>query len=176
MLAVMPSLASSVFGATALTPSLLAFYATAATVIPVLFIVLVVQGTTYQAMIGAIRNMFRRVRVSPPRSRSRVLAGAGAGGLFLAAYAVVLAGGLGDLLAIYALFRGYDRLYSRVIVLVLTGILIFLVTAGPLRDLARSARRDPGGQETGEAVPPVGPAAPSVRAERDPDEADTGSV
>ena len=44
----MISFASSVQGEPALTPSLIAFYATVATVIPVLFIALAVQGTTVQ--------------------------------------------------------------------------------------------------------------------------------
>ena len=53
ILAAMNSPATLGPGQTALTPASLAFYATAATVIPVLFLAIAVQGPAYQTMLKA---------------------------------------------------------------------------------------------------------------------------
>ena len=183
MLAVMASLASAVHGETALTPSLLAFYATIGTVIPVLFIVLVVQGTTYQQIIRVSRDLRdRRARTSSRGSRfaAPVVTGGGSLVLFYAAFFILFAGGVGEFGAIFALYQGSDTRSSRLAVLVLAGFLILMVVGGPILELTKPVTSGPesrpGGPDNGKAAPPVGPAAPSGRAGRDPDEVDARST
>lgn len=136
----MISFASSVQGEPALTPSLIAFYATVATVIPVLFIALAVQGTTVQWL--AV-TYFRRagdlsfVKKLPSRPRAfRVMvlpAAALALSVVGAVHALILVGGvLGEFFAIYALYQGADTSWHRFVVLVSVTFLIIMVAAGPL--------------------------------------------
>jgi hypothetical protein len=154
MLAVMGSLASSVPGETALTPSLLAFYATVATVIPVLLIVLAVQGATYQGMIRVMRSLRgRTARTSWRSSWSRVIAGAGVAVLLAASYVILLAGGLGEFWAIFALYQGYDHERTRLLVLLSAAVLIFMVVAGPLLELLKPRGPDP---EVGQEIRATG--------------------
>lgn len=94
------------------------FYVTCATVIPVLYLALVVQGSTYQAMLR------RAVHAAHTRSRRAALRPLGA-------YLVVAAGALGEVFALVALFMGSDTESMRVSVLIMTLIMVAVAGAGP---------------------------------------------
>ena len=117
------------------------FYATAATIIPVLFVALAVQGRAYEALLRAGQFAIKarlgirpiRIRPSTPGSQIRGLATASIaiGLLLVIAFAIVAAGGYGELLAVYALYQGQDQATTRRAVLLATMFLIILVAAGP---------------------------------------------
>ena len=155
----------------------MAFYATVATVIPVLFIVLVVQGTTYQEMLRVMRSL--RARQDSSR-RSRVVTTAGRVVVGYGALAILAAGMVGEFSAILALYWGYDSPAARLAILVLAGFLILMVVAGPLLELGRAGMIGPdgrpGGPDDGGTAPPAAPVTPSGRAGRDPGEADAGNA
>ena len=100
------------------------FYVVCATVIPVLFLALVVQGGTYEAMLNAARNAARAL---PRRTWNYVLA------RFLpwVAYLAVAGALGGELLSLLALFSGSDTYQPRLVVLITTISLMGVVAAAP---------------------------------------------
>jgi len=100
----MNSLATLPPGQTALTSASLALYATAATVIPVLFLAIAVQGPAYQNMLQA---SVARVRSQPgARGPRRVLGNVVSWLLLAAAYVILIAAGAGELGALVAMYSG----------------------------------------------------------------------
>lgn len=153
------------------------FYATVATVIPLLFLALAVQGNAYETLLRAWRFSFRLLlgglTGGPSDLWLAVAVFAFDGLLILLGFAIVAAGGYGELLAVYALYQAHDQATTRYIVLIATMFLIIFVVAGPLlrilwklfapRDLARAVKvmsEPAGGDSRPDAAP--GPAgAPS---------------
>lgn len=100
------------------------FYVTCATVIPVLFLALVVQGGTYEAMLN---TALHAARTLPRRNRDYAVAE-----IFpTVAYLTFIAGLGGEALALLALYRGSDDRATRNIVLITTLILLADATAAP---------------------------------------------
>jgi hypothetical protein len=100
------------------------FYVTCATVIPVLFVALIVQGGAYEAM---LRTALDAAQTLPRRNRDIFAAHA----LPVAAYLTFVAGLIGEALALFFLYRGADTHAMRIIVLIMTLILLVVVTAVP---------------------------------------------
>jgi hypothetical protein len=111
------------------------FYVVAATVIPVLFLALAVQGPLF---VRVFRG-YQRVAHLPAAERRngmleirgplyRALFGATSWLLVLLLALTVLAGGWGELLAVYAVYQQQDQASTRQIVLLLT---LFLIIAVP---------------------------------------------
>jgi MFS family permease len=141
MLAVMTSLASPVHGEAALTPSLMAFYATVATVIPVLFIALAVQGTIVQqiaSLVSAVSGWFAtRWQVPGGRVRRIVAYAAAVYGLVGLFAVITVAGGWGEFFSLYALYQGQDDMTGRRWILAFALALIIMVVAGPFLAFVR---------------------------------------
>jgi hypothetical protein len=100
------------------------FYVTCATVIPVLFVALIVQGGTYEAM---LRTALDAAQTLPRRNRDIAAAHV----LPVVAYLTFAAGLLGEALALVVLYRGADTHAIRISVLITTLILLVMVTAVP---------------------------------------------
>jgi hypothetical protein len=113
------------------------FYATAATIIPVLFIALAVQGHAYEALLRAGQFAIKaRFRLGPSTAGGVVRGPAWPSIIAIClllgiAFAIVAAGGYGELLAVYALYQGNDQATTRRAVLLATMFLVILVAAGP---------------------------------------------
>jgi hypothetical protein len=144
MLAVMSNLASPMHGETTLTPALIAFYATVATVIPVLFIAVVVQGTTYMDVVRAARALgqWRAPRTGSHVGRvlgivAEYSAAAVVQVLAVIIFLVLAAGGLGEFYAIYILYQGHDDISVRRTALFSVVFLIILVIVGPIVTFVR---------------------------------------
>jgi hypothetical protein len=98
------------------------FYITAATLIPVLFIAIALQSRQgYRRLLGLTENLasrkYRAVRESQQPLRSRLPdAGIGIVAALLVAilYGIVIAGGLGEELAVFALYQEHDDSSTRV--------------------------------------------------------------
>jgi len=112
------------------------FYVTCATVIPVLYLAGAVQGTIWESLMQAASAGVRarlkgrityRITLTPTPTVSMLLAAA--------AMYIGLAGGVGEFLALLALYRGSEVPIQRVIVLVATLILVFAVVTLPGIDL-----------------------------------------
>jgi hypothetical protein len=100
------------------------FYVTCATVIPVLFLALVVQGGTYEAMLRTAR---RAAQTLPRRNRDYAAAEL----LPATAYLTFIAGVGGETLALFVLYRGSGDLATQEIVLITTLILLVVAVAVP---------------------------------------------
>jgi hypothetical protein len=100
------------------------FYVTCATVIPVLFLALVVQGGTYE-------NMLRTAMEAAHRHPGRGRDGAASAFLPAVAYLTLVAGVLGEAFALGALFSRWDTTASRATVMVMTLFLLVVIAAGP---------------------------------------------
>jgi hypothetical protein len=100
------------------------FYVTCATVIPVLFLALVVQGGTYE-------NMLRTAMEAAHRHPGRGRDGAASAFLPAVAYLTLVAGVLGEAFALGALFSRWDTTASRATVMVMTLLLLVVIAAGP---------------------------------------------
>ena len=140
----------------------MAFYATVATVIPVLFIAIAVQGTMYHE----IMRLMSSLRVPSMQISSRgVLLYALRGVAGLTAFFILLAGGAGEFWAIYYLYLGHDDISGRRNELQLMVFLIIMVLLGPAMALIRSLYGRGG---NGRIASP----APSSPAERGTDKTD----
>jgi len=100
------------------------FYVTCATVIPVLFVSLTVQAQSYESELRQGERM-------PLRRRWLLLN---------AAYLYVVFGGIGELVALLALFGRSDALVWRVTVLISTLLLLSAVMFGPAYGYLRTGR------------------------------------
>jgi hypothetical protein len=134
------------------------FYATAATVIPVFFLALVVLGPAYRKVLHGIwiitgdvfpdllhptgrppwpfsaENPGRMVVVTwaVVETVIRLLVALSLALVLAFGMAIIAAGGYGELLAVYALYQQHDQASTRLIVLVATMLLAILVVTGPL--------------------------------------------
>jgi len=105
------------------------FYVTCATVIPVLFLAVAVQGRAYESVLRAAR-MAAQARHGKRWTRQLGPVGI-AVSLRLIAYAVVFAGGYGEFLALWALYLRSELRGMRASVLAATVALVVVVSAGP---------------------------------------------
>ena len=153
-----------------MTPAIIAFYATAATVIPVLFLAIAVQGRTYETLLNnAIRAAALDNQSAQPSrpwyktilTETRFLWPATAAGL------VLVYGALGELAAILILQNQADIGAIQTFVGGAVILLTVVAAAGPAQMLAKSARTigrqlDPGDSGTPhpETSPPSSPAEP----------------
>jgi hypothetical protein len=117
------------------------FYVTCATVIPVLFLAVAVQGRAYEAMLRVVAENSRR----SPGSWGGLLRDTATSMFFIwFAWLIVLAGAFGEFYALLALYRESEfhlfRLESRATVFAATLILVVAVAAGPLLAYLNSAR------------------------------------
>jgi hypothetical protein len=144
------------------------FYVTCATVIPVLYLAVVVQGRAYEPALRASRRViwaFAAAEVARPSRLWMPVAFAAGMLLSLAAYIVVIAGALGEAYALVALYQESDHPHVRLLVLLATLLLVTAAAAGPFlayRDWGKDD--DPPGQapSPGEGETPAGtrPGAP----------------
>jgi hypothetical protein len=107
------------------------FYATAATIIPVLFLAIAVQGRGYQNLINALADIDRRRTSSPRGDWKPIPLTAASFVLFSAAALIVVYGVASEIFAIYALYQQQAR--SSTGQTVLTGLIILTIAtaAGP---------------------------------------------
>ena len=106
------------------------FYVVCATVIPVLFLALAVQGDAFKSLLDAAlkARMTKpgdsRVRKLVAIARAKILQEVG--------YFIWLAGAIGECLALWVLYRDQEQPSDRLIVLWSTGFLVLMVAMGPL--------------------------------------------
>ena len=122
------------------------FYVTCATVIPVLFLALAVQGRAYNWLLNTAEQVDPDRRVSEPvgdkpnvqRARPGLLgirwmtSALVSWALLIIALLIVVLGGAGEALALYVLYRGSEAMGDRRLVLLATLALLIAVIAGPL--------------------------------------------
>jgi Tfp pilus assembly protein PilW len=110
------------------------FYTTAATVIPVLYLALTLQGRTFHDLLTRWRDYNREAdfKVLP---QIRVVALAGAS---LVAGWVVILGIIGEYLALTALYNGHAGRAARQTILSAAAWLLVVVAAGPVYQFARA--------------------------------------
>lgn len=130
MLAGMSSLATLAHTAAAPPPFDATYYATIATVIPVLFLAIAVQGGTYGKILQSATRAIRGYK----RERYLVYLAAAVVSLLLAAIAflIVIAGGYGEVQAIHALYQQHDDRGVREQVYLAAIFLIIAAAGGPL--------------------------------------------
>jgi pimeloyl-ACP methyl ester carboxylesterase len=106
------------------------FYVTCATVIPVLFLAVAVQGTSYQDLLDMLVKVAMAPQNAPPIRKFWAYMAAGL--TALVGYLVVGLGVGGEIAALYALYRGHED-GEREIVLVATLMLVAAAAAGPVQ-------------------------------------------
>ena len=109
------------------------FYVTCATVIPVLFLALVVQGGPYEAILSTARSTAQRL---PRRNRDYVIVTI----LSYWAYITLGSGCLGELFAVWALYTRSEWRAQRTLVALATLILLLAVVAPPAARLWQAFR------------------------------------
>lgn len=142
------------------------FYIVCATIIPVLFLAVAVQGRAYESVLRAALAMAEASRGECwkrqlwPIVLSRFLK--------FAAYAIWVAGGLGELLALLVLYQGHEQGGDRAAVFALTAVLVVATVIGPLNAYMNTRQQldelglTPGKPAEGEEVPGAGqPLEPS---------------
>jgi hypothetical protein len=105
------------------------FYITCATVIPVLFLAIAVQGKGYQSVLQAALKM-TQLRYGE-RWERRLMPLILGRFLKFTAYGVLCAGALGEILAISVLYQGYEQPWDRKTVALATLVLVIAVAVGP---------------------------------------------
>ena len=80
------------------------FFATAATIIPVLFLALAVQGNAYQALLNAFSTL-SRISLGTGPWQQRHAAAAGVFALLVVAPGLVLIGAASEVASVYALYQ-----------------------------------------------------------------------
>ncbi len=122
-----------------MTPAIIAFYATAATVIPVLFLAIAVQGDTYNGLLRAADTATRRVaRTRGAPLRQRAIVSLTALVPLLIGELIVGTGALGEIWAISTLYHQKDSPLERGIVFGATSFLILALFAGPAQQFLKS--------------------------------------
>jgi hypothetical protein len=106
------------------------FYVTCATVIPVLFLALAVQGRSWEAMLRTALEQGQAARRG--RWHRRMRAQAASRLAQLTAFAILLAGAGGEWISLVALYRGRDGRGESATILVLTLVLVVATASGPL--------------------------------------------
>jgi hypothetical protein len=112
------------------------FYATAAAVIPVLYLALTVQGPMLPALLTRLHNALESMRHPRPGAHARPLKLAVtlmvAYATMTAAAIILAAGGIGEIMALLALAHRHDSAGTRMVVLLsVIGLLVF-TAVGPL--------------------------------------------
>src|SRR5580658_512911 len=157
------------------------FYATTATVIPVLFLAIAVQGQTYEDLIKsyaanlrAYRRRMRIIRSSGELTIRKALKGAPkAQYLGLAVALTVFAGIFGELWSLAALYEQRD-VYGPPLIFWATVWLVVVAAAGPLRTYTKVAQavraeiRQEEREESGAADSPDEPGPPQPEADASP--------
>ena len=139
------------------------FYATAATIIPVLFLAIAVQGSAYENLIKAMAVLFRHIEDSGPRYGKSV-PWAAYFALFVVA-AGILAYGIGsEIQALYALYQQQAESLTGQTVLIGVILLIIVTAAGPVLNFVRSLFRSitQAGQQRPGHTPPDAKALPET--------------
>ena len=120
------------------------FYVTCASVIPVLFLAVAVQGRTYESVVQALVKVQAEIKKKAKASGGSIWAltvpSYKANAVLVTALAILVAGGVGEFLALEVLYTGSERPGQRVWVLVLTLLLLAVVVVGPAVSLLRVAR------------------------------------
>jgi hypothetical protein len=131
MLAAMSSLASAGLHTNALAPATIAFYATAATVIPVLFLAIAVQENLFEEMIRVGDAPAQATRPGKWLSLTMLR--------LAAAFLILIAGTGAEGTALFELCVGNDLLFTRFYVLVALMLLVVAVAYTPFVRLANVA-------------------------------------
>jgi hypothetical protein len=111
------------------------FYIVCATVIPVLFLAVAVQGSAYKTVLEAAMTAARTKTSGGWTHQLRALALSRT--LQLIGYAIWCAGALGEVLALMVLYQDPEDSGTRITVFLATVFLTFVVGAGPLRAYAQ---------------------------------------
>ena len=124
-----------------MSPTVIAFYATVATFIPVLYIALVVQGRASEGIFAVVRSFIRWfLRTNREEQPARTIMAISAVGLLIAGIlAIIFIGTYTEVLAVYALYQGQDEPLTRITVLQFTIILIIAVGASAVVTFIRAA-------------------------------------
>jgi hypothetical protein len=129
-----------------------AFYSTVATIIPVLFLAIAIQGRTYEDLTKAYATANRKLWHAPSGSWRRRFASATiliTTGLISAG--IVALGAIGEIRAIFALYQQHADRGTQQVVFVTVTFLIVVVAGAPLLATGRALRaesREPGGGES----------------------------
>lgn len=111
------------------------FYVIAATITPVLFLALVLQGSTYEQLLA---NWLRRVKDAA--QKNKLIAWALDFGSYTIAAFVLVSGFLGELRAILALYNGRASAATGQFVLFSVIVLLVVATFGPAAGLVRTIK------------------------------------
>jgi hypothetical protein len=155
------------------------FYTATATIIPVLFVAIAARGPTYQNALHQLWGRFKwALRTIPPQKdlpaeypeldnvvgNIAFVVGWTAWGVVITlifaltltlGIAIVIAGGYGELVAIYALYQGQAQATTAQIVLLATMFLVVLVVTAPaIASLINASGPAPDDQQGQEAQPP----------------------
>jgi hypothetical protein len=120
-----------------MTPTTIAFYATAATVIPVLFLALAVQGRGYENLMKTFNAMDQRSNRDIPRGQTAAAAAVAVALVAIAPVILVLAV-LSEILAVYALYQQQAVSTTSQTVLIGVIVLVIATAASPALALIRA--------------------------------------
>lgn len=146
-----------------------AFYSVAATVIPVLFVAIAVQGALYEKVLKSSGGLLQRAMADIPGAGSRQLAAVTAVGTAVSVAVLVIAFGVaGEITAITALARqraaGADIVTAEISVIILTVVAaaqpawmlasVALPARARLRQIREEIAADDASTEAGSTSPP----------------------
>jgi hypothetical protein len=117
-----------------MTASQIAFYATTATIIPVLFLAIAVQGPGYENLLKALSAMTWRAEQTRRWLFTSGIAVITAGAI---AALIVFIAAVSEILASYALYQQQTEISTAQMVLTGVILLIFVTAAGPAVTYAR---------------------------------------
>ena len=125
----------SIMTSTPLTPAHMAFYATAATVIPVLFIAIAVQGSLAEALLPPAADLRAESGKAPSRRLSLISF------RFRVTVAILIgfAGSAAEISAFLVLSSGTDNTAVRIYVLTATILLVVAAAASPANKFLTAA-------------------------------------
>jgi hypothetical protein len=165
------------------------FYTTAATIIPVLFLALAVQGNAYANLLKAFSDVSAHPGHTWPwyRKSAAIIA---SGVLLPTAYLIVVFGAYSEVVAVYALYQQQADPVAESGVLIGTVFMVIATVAGPafaflralltslglIRDVPRNARkqqRTAEAHDPGSAQSPQPGGAPGTQTPPEPDETGT---
>jgi hypothetical protein len=118
------------------------FYVTCASVIPVLFLAVAVQGRAYESVVRALVKVPVEIKKKAEASDlsfwALIASSYRASAVLLTALAILVAGGVGEVLALQVLYTGSERPGQRLWVFVMTLLLLAVVIVGPALALWRA--------------------------------------
>lgn len=133
----MTSLATLAHAVTPAAPPFNAnFFIVAATVIPVLFLALAVQGRTYESLVKAFSDAHQRWITPGPRIRV-LAAGAISVIAVLAAWVILLYSAVAEVIAIYVLYKQQARSTTAHTAFAAVTFMVIMTAAGPALALIR---------------------------------------